>query len=82
MTDQNQTGAPGGNTPGRPAGDRPKPDCQHWIGAENRRCRSGDQVDQYLTGWRCARHTPAAIAGRPEPQPGPGWPIHRTEAQE
>lgn len=25
-------------------------------------------------GWRCARHTPAAMAGEPEPPPGPGWP--------
>lgn len=29
---------------------------------------------RYLTGWKCDRHTPAAWAGRPEPQPGPGWP--------
>jgi hypothetical protein len=28
----------------------------------------------YLSGWCCDRHTPAALAGRPEPQPGPGWP--------
>jgi hypothetical protein len=31
----------------------------------------------YVCGWRCARHTPNAMAGRPEPPPGPGWPIHR-----
>lgn len=31
----------------------------------------------YPCGWRCARHTPNALAGRPEPPPGPGWPIHR-----
>ncbi|WP_435969334.1 hypothetical protein [Streptomyces sp. Qhu_M48] len=28
----------------------------------------------YVTGWRCDRHTPAALAGRPEAPPGPGWP--------
>lgn len=26
----------------------------------------------YPCGWRCARHTPSAEAGRPEPPPGPG----------
>ncbi|MGW2511297.1 hypothetical protein ACWC0A_18060 [Streptomyces scopuliridis] len=29
---------------------------------------------RYVTGWRCHRHTPSALAGRPEPEPGPGWP--------
>ncbi|MEV7867438.1 hypothetical protein AB0P17_15355 [Streptomyces sp. NPDC088124] len=29
----------------------------------------------YPCGWCCQRHTPAARAGRPEPPPGPGWPI-------
>ncbi|MEV7282851.1 hypothetical protein [Streptomyces sp. NPDC093111] len=28
----------------------------------------------YVTGWCCDRHTPAALAGRPEAPPGPGWP--------
>ncbi|MFE9737314.1 hypothetical protein [Streptomyces sp. NPDC006477] len=28
----------------------------------------------YPAGWRCDRHTPAALAGRPEAPPGPGWP--------
>ncbi|MGQ4486860.1 hypothetical protein ACN6LM_003875 [Streptomyces sp. SAS_281] len=28
----------------------------------------------YPRGWCCDRHTPSALAGRPEPQPGPGWP--------
>lgn len=30
----------------------------------------------YPCGWRCALHTPNAMAGRPEPPPGPGWPAH------
>ncbi|MEV3995777.1 hypothetical protein AB0K62_08805 [Streptomyces halstedii] len=28
----------------------------------------------YPRGWCCDRHTPSALAGRPEPQSGPGWP--------
>ncbi|MGK5533334.1 hypothetical protein [Streptomyces sp. URMC 129] len=28
----------------------------------------------YPDGWCCPEHTPAARAGRPEPQPGPGLP--------
>lgn len=28
----------------------------------------------YPRGWCCDRHTPAALQGRPEPTPGPGWP--------
>lgn len=28
----------------------------------------------YPCGWRCALHSPAALAGRSEPPPGPGWP--------
>ncbi|MET9815285.1 hypothetical protein [Streptomyces sp. NPDC006355] len=31
----------------------------------------------YPCGWRCALHTPNALAGKPEAPPGPGWPIHR-----
>lgn len=31
----------------------------------------------YPCGWRCALHTPAALAGQPEATPGPGWPIDR-----
>ena len=31
----------------------------------------------YPSGWWCDRHTPNRQAGRPEPPPGPGWPIHR-----
>ncbi|MFF0510985.1 hypothetical protein [Streptomyces sp. NPDC004250] len=34
----------------------------------------------YVTGWRCARHTPAAMKGQPEPPAGPGWPSRRQPA--
>jgi hypothetical protein len=48
--------------------------CEHWIGAEHRHCGATDDVRPYLTGMCCPAHTPAALAGRPEPQPGPGLP--------
>lgn len=28
----------------------------------------------YRTGWKCNTHSPWALAGQPEPQPGPGMP--------
>ncbi|MFJ4847587.1 hypothetical protein [Streptomyces sp. NPDC088733] len=28
----------------------------------------------YPCGWRCDTHAPWALAGKPRPQPGPGWP--------
>lgn len=28
----------------------------------------------YTTGWKCSAHSPWALAGLPEPQPGPGSP--------
>lgn len=58
-----------------------KPECRHFIGAENRHCRSGEGVRRFVPGGRCPVHTPSALQGRPEPQPGNGWPIYRTEAQ-
>lgn len=30
----------------------------------------------YLTGWKCPAHSPWALAGLPEPQPGYGRPAH------
>ncbi|WP_431999279.1 hypothetical protein [Streptomyces sioyaensis] len=32
------------------------------------------RVRPYACGNRCSAHAPWALAGRPEPQPGPGWP--------
>lgn len=55
--------------------DSPQPRvCGHWIGAERRYCLAAGQVRPYLPGLRCPAHTPAALAGRPEPRPGPGIP--------
>ncbi|MEV0475504.1 hypothetical protein [Streptomyces prunicolor] len=31
----------------------------------------------YPSGWWCAHHTPNRQAGRPDPPPGPGWPVYR-----
>lgn len=62
--------------------DTVKPDCQHWLGDEQRHCRSADDVHRYVIGHRCAAHTPAKLAGRNEPTPGPGWPVFRQEVQQ
>ena len=50
------------------------PECGHWDGTSRRHCRAVPGVRRYVIGWRCPDHTPAAMAGRPEPQPGPGMP--------
>lgn len=55
-------------------GPQPATECGHWAGAEQRHCRATDGVRPYVIGARCPLHTPAAIAGHPEPEPGPGWP--------
>lgn len=54
--------------------EQPVPECRHWIGAERRHCRSIDHIRRYLTGLCCPLHTPSALAGKPEPLPGPGLP--------
>ncbi|GAA2199824.1 hypothetical protein GCM10009787_48330 [Streptomyces bangladeshensis] len=48
--------------------------CDHWIGAEQRYCRSTNQVRHFLPGMRCPAHTPNALKGVPEVPPGPGRP--------
>lgn len=47
-------------------GPAPEP-CNHYDG---RRC-GRPSVARYQVGHRCARHTPAALAGNPEPRPDP-----------
>jgi len=83
VSDPTNTVTVGGarGVPGRPADDKPRPECRHWIGAERRHCRSGDGVRPYLTGPRCPAHTPNALQGLPEVPPGPGWPIFRKELE-
>lgn len=48
--------------------------CLHWIGTDRRHCHATDDVREYLTGPRCPAHTPNALRGLPEVQPGPGMP--------
>lgn len=43
--------------------------CRYWIGAEGRRC-GVTPARPYLPGPRCTDHTPARLAGRPEPGQG------------
>lgn len=77
MTAQHTAAVPGSPTPGRLARDTPRPDCRHWLGEEGRYCRVGDGVRLFVPGPRCEAHTPAALQGKPEPEPGPGWPALR-----
>lgn len=49
-------------------------ECGHWLGTERRHCQASDGVRLYGPGFRCPAHTPAAVAGRAEPPPGPGMP--------
>lgn len=53
------------NRRSRPACEVPTPSCSYTY------------ARLYHCGWRCSRHAPWALLGLPEPQPGPGWPIHR-----
>lgn len=57
-----------------PRGDQSAPECAHWIGSENRHCRAIEGVRPFLTGLCCPLHTPNALRGLPEPEPGPGYP--------
>jgi hypothetical protein len=41
--------------------------CGHWIGAEARLCLNPDRLRPYLQGLRCPAHTPATVAGQPDP---------------
>ncbi len=45
----------------------PAAGCGHWIGGERRYCLAADQLRPYGQGPRCPAHTPAALAGLPEP---------------
>lgn len=42
--------------------------CWHWIGGVGYCLQP--PVAFFMIGYRCPLHTPAAIAGRPEPPPG------------
>ncbi|WP_018386402.1 hypothetical protein [Wenjunlia vitaminophila] len=49
------------------------PVCRHWIGVEGRRCGVTEGVRRFLNSVACPAHTPAALDGRPEPPPRPGY---------
>jgi hypothetical protein len=42
--------------------------CDHW--SNGGRC-GNPETRRYINGWRCAAHTPAALAGRPDLEPDP-----------
>lgn len=77
MTDEmNAATAGDSRVPGRPAKPRRRRPCDvPWHPHGLKRARP------YPCGMRCDKHTPAALQGKPEPQPGPGWPSRRTEVQ-
>lgn len=52
----------------------PARECRHWVGDDQRHCRSVDGVRLFLTGLCCPLHTPNALQGKPEVPPGPGLP--------
>lgn len=52
--------------------------CSRWLGV--RYCRVAERVRYFAVGHRCPAHTPAALAGLPEPQPGPGIPAYARKA--
>jgi hypothetical protein len=41
--------------------------CGHWLGDQQTWCHSQVGIRLHLTGPLCPLHTPAAVAGRPEP---------------
>lgn len=54
--------------------DKSQPLCGHWEGSILQYCGAAEAVRVYLIGRRCPAHTPAALAGKPEPPARPGWP--------
>ncbi len=50
------------------AGKYGKP-CGHYLGAQHKHC-GATPTRAYIQGPRCKIHTPAALAGQAEPQPG------------
>lgn len=56
-------------TPTTPAAARGRA-CAHWNGAQGKRCGEIDSVRNYIQGPACPAHTPAALAGQPEPPDG------------
>jgi hypothetical protein len=51
--------------------------CSRWLGAAY--C-GATETHYFAVGHRCRAHTPAALAGQPEPPAGPGIPAYQREA--
>jgi hypothetical protein len=51
--------------------------CDIWLKETREECGSTDSVRHYQPGMRCPLHTPRALQGLPEIEPGLGWPIHQ-----
>lgn len=49
--------------------------CARWVG--DHYCRRIDGTRYFAVGSRCPAHTPNALAGLPENQPGPGIPAYQ-----
>lgn len=41
------------------------------------KCRATENLRFFATGWKCPIHTPNALRGLPELEPGPGIPAYR-----
>lgn len=52
--------------PGRPSTRLLAAVCGYWSAADGS-CGGTERVRPYVAGPRCRLHTPAALAGRPEP---------------
>lgn len=59
------TGAPANTSPATTSGRA----CTHWIGPEARHC-GATPARRYVNSIACADHTPARLAGHPEPPEG------------
>ncbi|NJC15634.1 hypothetical protein F4558_005460 [Micromonospora profundi] len=55
--------------------------CGHWIGSDRRYCHTPENLRPYLQGLRCPAHTPAALAGQPEPPSTPRHPFTSKEGR-
>ena len=58
------------SAPASPATEDGGRACAHWRGSEARQCGTTQGVRHYVTGDRCTAHSPAALAGHPEPGQG------------
>jgi hypothetical protein len=53
-------------------------DCDYWV---NGGYCGNPKTRRYINGWRCAAHTPAAIAGRTDIEPDPDLTLAALQGQ-